>query len=132
MKYKVLFIVTISLLAIIVISTVFYCFIQVAPTDQVFNYAKSVMNGEIQPEKSDPLYRYSIEARGSDAVSSKCTIWRKWVWHDAVFGYIHVKYLQRFYDETGEATAWSLSIDAIWVIYKIQDEWVVVDVIEHP
>ncbi len=132
MKYKARIILISSVVAILLICIVLHYFIMVAPTNELFDYAKCVMSGEIQPEKDDPLYRYSMEAYGSDAVSVKSTVHRKWVWHDEVFGYIHIRYSQRFYDENGKDTARSLSIDAIWIINKINGKWEVVEVIEHP
>lgn len=132
MKHKACIILISSIFAILVICVVLHYFIMIAPTNELFDYAKGVMNGEIQPEKDDPLYQYSLDAADSDAVSAKATVSRKWVWHDEVFGYMHVKYSQRFYDETGKDTARSLSIDAIWIIYKINGKWEVVDVIEYP
>ena len=132
MKSKTCMIVLIVLLVILMISAVLYYLIMFVPTNQLFDYAKNIMNGEIQPPKDDPFYRYSLEAACGDAVSVKCTVRRMWVFHDEVFGYIHVNYTQLFHNKSGEQTTASGPCNAIWIIYKINGEWVVVDIIEHP
>lgn len=81
-------------------------------------------------EKFGKLHIYCLthddvvsEAHAIDFLSAKT---------DGNSGYLWVQYSQEGYDKNGKCTCGAWRIKSRWTIEKIDDKWVVTDILEHP
>lgn len=95
--------------------------------DEAFSYLGDVDSHELFGELG--IYSYNnysdviSETHGIDFLTAKL---------NGDSGYLWIKYFQEGYDETGERTTGSWECKSRWSLEKINGEWVVTDVLEHP
>ena len=107
-----------------------YHMVVIRPFDKFWKESKEIMGGQLQPEKSNPLwvyYRLDWGEPYSLANEVKLDIKRSFVWRWGSRGRMMVNYTQEYYDANGNLLR-RINGGAEWILEKTDGEWQVVDI----
>lgn len=105
-----------------------YYFVMIRPFDEFWEESKKILSGELQPDKSHPLwidYRLDGGKPYSLATYVKLDIKRSFVWRLGNHGGMTVMYSQEYYDKDGNLLTKDQVGAERWTLEKIDGRWTI-------